>query len=91
MLWIRYGRREAIIQFILTGLFLIFWTIVAVAVPADVRFIYVYPFHWWRVVFLLLAIGMTIYTILGEYREYRAGKRNLQQYQEQGFHSNAMR
>jgi len=65
---------------VISGLFLLFWTVLAVSVPSDVRFIYIYPFHWWRVLFLLLAIGMTIFMIYQEYREYLAGKRTLRDF-----------
>ena len=82
VLWLKYGRREALIQYLITALFLIFWTIMAVSVPSDVRFIYTYPTQWWRVFFLLLAIGMTMFMIYNEYREYRAGKQSLKEYRE---------
>jgi hypothetical protein len=35
-------------QSLVTLLYFIIWTIIAVAVPGDIRFIYVYPVDGWR-------------------------------------------
>ena len=74
VLWENYGRKEAMKQFCLSFLFLALWTAVAVGVPSETRFIYIYPTDGWRIFVFLLAITLTFYMIWGEYQEYRTGQ-----------------
>ena len=70
-LWIRHGRRAAQKDAIVTFCLVFSWTITALSVPFNERFYYEYPGDWWRVLFFLLATGITVFMMIGEVREYR--------------------
>lgn len=82
VLWLKFGRKESMMQSLVTLLYFIIWTIIAVAVPGDIRFIYVYPVDGWRVFFLVVAVIMTIYMVVTEYKEARAGVQSLKLWQD---------
>lgn len=59
---------------------IICWTVTAVSVPYNERFIYVYPGDWWRVLLFLLAAGFTIAMITVEVSEYRKSRQKLEEF-----------
>ena len=59
---------------------IICWTVVAVSVPYNERFIYEYPGDWWRVLVFLLAAGFTVAMITVEVSEFRKSRRKLEEY-----------
>ena len=80
ILWLRHGRSHARADAAFTIFLVIFWTITAVSVPYNERFIYDYPGDWWRVLFFLIAAGCTIAMVAVEVKEFRKSRRILEEY-----------
>ena len=49
LLWDRIGKRRALKGGICTVLLILWWSITALAVPANERFLYIYPGDLWRI------------------------------------------
>ena len=75
ILWLRHGRSHARADAAFTIFLVIFWTITAVSVPFNERFIYEYPGDWWRVLIFLIAAGCTIAMVAVEVKEFRKSRR----------------
>ena len=64
LLWNRLGKRQAIKNGVFTICLLICWTITALAVPANERFLYKYPDDWWRALFFALASLLSVWILI---------------------------
>jgi len=64
LLWHRLGKKQAIKNGVFTICLLICWTITALAVPANERFLYKYPDDWWRALFFALASLLSVWILI---------------------------
>ncbi|XP_041358930.1 transient receptor potential cation channel subfamily V member 3-like isoform X1 [Gigantopelta aegis] len=73
--WKAFGRRGAWINLIINFLYILVWTVIGVLVEYDKRHIYQWPTDSWRVVLWLLAVGITVWQITEELKEYARSKK----------------
>ncbi|XP_039995617.1 transient receptor potential cation channel subfamily V member 5 [Xiphias gladius] len=81
--WKLYGRLGAWLLLILNFLFNVSWTIVALSasVHQDSPDRYILPQDWWRVLFLVLALLLTLEEVLREARDILRSRRKLRLWQ----------
>ncbi|XP_040906231.1 transient receptor potential channel pyrexia [Toxotes jaculatrix] len=77
--WKLYGRLGAWLLLILNFLFNVFWTTVAISVSVhrDSPDRYVLPQDWWRVLFVALALLLTLGEVLRELQDILRSQRKL--------------
>ncbi|XP_048858649.1 transient receptor potential cation channel subfamily A member 1 isoform X2 [Brienomyrus brachyistius] len=80
--WNLYGRTGAWILLILNFLFIVSWTTVAISVSMvrDEEHPYVFPEDWWRVLVVILALGLTVAEVSREVAELARSHRKLQRW-----------
>uniref|UniRef100_A0A3B3RE16 Si:ch73-193i2.2 n=1 Tax=Paramormyrops kingsleyae TaxID=1676925 RepID=A0A3B3RE16_9TELE len=80
--WNLYGRTGAWILLILNFLFIVSWTTVAISVSVvrDEEHPYVFPEDWWRVLVVILALGLTVAEVSREVAELTRSHRKLRRW-----------
>ncbi|KAJ1194008.1 hypothetical protein NDU88_003303 [Pleurodeles waltl] len=70
--WQRFGRRNIAIMLILNLIFTISWSALGIAAgierPEETP--YVFPEDAWRIVVIVIALGLTIYQLVEEFRDF---------------------
>ncbi|XP_069127944.1 uncharacterized protein [Argopecten irradians] len=71
IMWSRFARWRAYLQFFINLVYILLWSVLGVMVEYNERHRYILPDHWWRIVLLVAAIAFTIYQVVEEINEYR--------------------
>ncbi|XP_022540699.2 transient receptor potential cation channel subfamily V member 6 isoform X1 [Astyanax mexicanus] len=81
--WNLYARLGAWILLLLNFLFIVSWTIVAISVSVsrEEDQPYVFPQDWWRVLVVVLALGLTVLEVYREVMEILNSHRKLKAWQ----------
>ncbi|KAI5108268.1 polycystin-2-like, partial [Silurus meridionalis] len=82
--WNLYGRLGAWILLLLNFLFIVSWTTVAisVSVSSDEEKRYVFPKDWWRVIVVMIALGLTMLEVYREVMEILRSVKKLKYWQQ---------
>ncbi|XP_060072617.1 transient receptor potential cation channel subfamily V member 3-like [Ylistrum balloti] len=75
IMWVRFARWRAYLQFFLNFVYILLWSVLGVMVEYNERHHYILPDHWWRIVLLVACIAFTIYQVVEEINEYRQSVR----------------
>ncbi|XP_052264627.1 transient receptor potential cation channel subfamily A member 1-like isoform X2 [Dreissena polymorpha] len=70
-MWLQFGRWRAYGALLFNFMYIMLWTIYGVFIEYDERHDYKLPEHWWRIVLIIAAVGITVWQIIDEIREYR--------------------
>ncbi|XP_058242468.1 transient receptor potential channel pyrexia [Hemibagrus wyckioides] len=82
--WNLYGRLGAWILLLLNFLFIVSWTTVAISVSVspEENKRYVFPQDWWRVLVVMIALGLTLLEVYREVMEILRSVRKLKDWQQ---------
>ncbi|KAK3576791.1 hypothetical protein CHS0354_002574 [Potamilus streckersoni] len=75
-MWMKFARWRTVLNLILNMLYILLWTVMAVTVEYDQRYIYYLPDQWWRIVILVGAVIFTFWQVIEEFNEFRKSKRS---------------
>lgn len=70
IMWEKFGRWRAYGALLFNFVYIMLWTVYGVTIEYDERHLYKLPEHWWRIVLLIAAVGITMWQIIDEVREY---------------------
>ncbi|XP_052775718.1 uncharacterized protein LOC128213734 isoform X3 [Mya arenaria] len=71
MMWIKFARWRAYGGLFFNFSYILLWTVYGVVIEYDKRHDYVLPEQWWRIILIIAAVGITMWQIVDEIREYR--------------------
>ncbi|KAL4232901.1 hypothetical protein ACF0H5_007588 [Mactra antiquata] len=80
IMWKQFARWRAVGGLIFNFLYIMLWTVYGVFIEYDVRHVYKLPEQWWRIVLLIASVGITVWQIIDEIREYRRSKANHEEW-----------
>ncbi|XP_053393911.1 uncharacterized protein LOC123525348 isoform X2 [Mercenaria mercenaria] len=74
IMWEKFARWRAYGGLLFNFIYIMLWTVYGVTIEYDERHLYKLPEHWWRIVLLVAAVGITVWQIIDEIREYLRSK-----------------
>ncbi|XP_060608623.1 uncharacterized protein LOC132760627 isoform X3 [Ruditapes philippinarum] len=74
IMWEKFARWRAYGSLLFNFVYIMLWTVYGVTIEYDERHLYKLPEHWWRIVLLAAAVGITMWQVIDEIREYWRSK-----------------
>ncbi|KAM4704918.1 uncharacterized protein WCC33_009732 [Rhinophrynus dorsalis] len=82
--WKSFGRKKIAIMLSLNLLFITSWTALGIAssLPRTEEIPYVFPEDCWRIIVIIIALGLTLYQIVEEFKEIYQSRKKIKLWKE---------